>query len=188
MPSGFDFHAKTAEQIDFVFDAARAHSLFVTAIYDDESSAVVLVEPGSGVTSVAEENLRWLCMTKSKPNLKGVNQDFNFVDRNGNRLSIILGDEKALALRPSMLQYPTNQPDTKLWKSVASALKKRLSKGGWFYRPSIHAKRLDKSLLFSVGAIELYNRGGELLDIGKDMLRMPGLESTDPRLTGAREA
>jgi hypothetical protein len=185
MASGFEFHAKSSEVLAFALETASEMGLFLTMIYGDKS--VVLLRPDVRATSVELRGVRWVCFTRSIPNLEGVSQDFDFVANNGDRLSILLGQEDANGLEPSMLQFPTKSPNANLWKQISSALKMRLHPGGWIYWPSANGKRQERNMLVSSGAIEFHNSGNSLWGSGRSYVHIPGLDADDSRLNTAQE-
>ena len=96
-----------------------------------------------------------------------------------------LGEMTETGLEHSMLQYPTSLPSNKHWRRLGSEFKRSLIQGVWIYWPREQAKRLDKALLVSDGAIALHRSGDtRLLGAGAANLHVPGLDGDDPVLAG----
>ena len=190
MAAGFEFHGLPRETLNFACVVSQQHSLYLTFISDGPEPQVAVVAPSvANAAEKAPEHLRWICLTTSPPDVSNVNQDFNFIRNNPDRLSFLLGELKEKGLEPSMIQHPTDQPDSGQWKEILRVFKKQLTKGGWIYWPEQNAKRLAKNSMFSKGALELYACGENiLLGTGGSYVHIPGVASSDPVLVGACDA
>jgi hypothetical protein len=184
---GFEFHGLGAEVLAFATQAAARDGLWFTAIARWKEWPPVCAAPTDVQALVIDvEHAGWLCLTASRPDLEGVQQDHDFLQRNPDRLCFRLGEMTAQGLESGMLQYPSGAHFNPLWRRIGTAFKRSLSQGGWVYWPRQQAKRLDKALLFTDGAIALHRSGdARLLGAGAAYVHVPGLEGDDPVLAGA---
>lgn len=184
MTGGFEFHGLGAEVVSFATQAAARLELWFTAIARWKQWPAVRVAPADALAvPIDVENTGWVCLTAERPELEGVQQDHDFLQRNPDRLSIRMGEMTGQGLEGGMLQYPSGAAFNPLWRQLGTAFKRSLSQGGWIYWPLEHAKRPEKALLFTEGAIALYRSGSaRLLGAGAAYQHVPGLEGDDPVL------
>lgn len=162
MRTTLKFHGTVAEIEYWMREWSREHELLVVAEWffpDYEVRLIEMDEPGGIGWVEGEDPPDRLSLHIGAVDVQ-VNTPMEFIGRNPEGLTIVLGSQTEKGLRESLLgAMSDNDSAMKTWKSVRNSAKKSMKSGAWIVK-SISGERLrDNAHLYTKGARDLQTRG-----------------------------
>lgn len=176
---GVQFFGSPLEIIEFAQECANDLKPFVVVMESFPEFTIALLEDRDIAGYVKDHTIDEICFCLVKPNTD-VGRSWDFIRKNGDCLSLQIGNYDNASLHESFLSAKTDDSETlKKWRKIARKLKKLTLTGGWIVCPLAGTRAFCKDVRYTKTAKALNEKGVKMRPPGGNHYLLDNNENRD---------